>query len=381
MKKIGLIAAIALISLNTTISLPALSQVNEVQKADEYQIRTYNLHVSNKYNARKYFLGPNDILSIDVFGVEEFKQEDVKIQPDGKVLIRPFEPIKASGMTIDELQSYLTKKYDFYVKDPKVSIRLTESRPFIVYITGDVSTPGSYEITTDSKAGNYVTNAKPETHTDRRAPILTNVLVAAGGLKFDSDIEHIKIKNDLDGSEFEVNLLDMLDKSDTSQDIYLMPGDNVHIPKLPSPLSISEDKFKKFASATFCPKTIPIKVFGYVNNPGIIQLDVTQSLDLMSAISGAGGFSGGEGSRPNSGSPPKQIFISRTDENGKVATKTINPMKDNITILPNDIIYVPDKVAPKVGRAFDFVSRMINPFYVYSYTHNNFDYMFNGPKR
>lgn len=374
MKKIVLSAIAVLSLLNIFLISPAISAIPKTSK--ESEVRSYNLKISKKYNARKYFLGPNDILSIDVFGAEEFKQESVKIQPDGNVLIRPFEPINASGQTIDELQSFLTKKYNFYIKNPKVSIRLIESRPSIVYITGNVLNPGSYEVTTDSKSnGNFVTNARPETSILRKAPLLTNILVAAGGLKFDSDIEHIKVRNDLDNSEFEINLLDLIDKSDTSQDIYMMPGDNIYIPKLSSPLAVDEEKFKKYAGATFSPKEMPVKVLGYVNAPGIVKLDPSQNTDLMAAISAAGGFSGGEGVRADSGRPPSKIYLRRSDENGKMITRIVNPMTDNITILPNDIIYVPDKLPPQIGRVFDFISRLFGPAFTYSNTVNSWDIM------
>jgi len=327
--------------------------------------------IENNLYARKYILGPNDVISIDVYDNPEFRQENIRIQPDGDITLHPLGTLNVSGMTIDKLKELLIEKYKFYLNNPEVTIKLEKSKPFIAYITGAVLRPGSYEITTDSNIYHTTSN---ETIVERRTPLLTNVLVAAGGLSFDADIENIVIKNNNDNSEIKVNLLDLLENGNTNQDILLISGDSIYIPKLSTPLALSEEKYKKYAAASFSPHNIPIKVFGYVNNPGLISLDSSQSLNLNSAITSAGGY------LKDSAYAPKKVFISRADISGKLVTRAVNPMSEDITLMPNDIIYVPEKPRPLGGKIFDYLVKVLAPVNLFANSYNNWALMFD-PQR
>jgi len=323
---------------------------------------------SNNYS-RSYVLGPNDVISIFVYDSEEFNQENIRIQPNGNIIIMPLGQIKAAGTTIEDLHIQLVNKYKKYLKDPNVTIRLDKTRPFVVYVTGAVLNPGSYEISTDTSNNQNQNSTKTEVMLERKSPLLSNVLVAAGGIQFDSDLEHVKVTNSFDNSEFNVNLMKILEKGDASQDIYLMAGDTVYIPKLPTPLAVSEEKYKKYATATFSPKIVPIKVYGYVNNPGLIKLDSSASITLNSAITAAGGY------LTDSAYAPKKIFISRADISGKLVTRVVNPMSNDVTLMPNDIVYVPEKPRPLVGKSFDYMMRVLNPVNTFANTYNNWALM------
>jgi len=324
---------------------------------------------SNNYS-RSYVLGPNDVISIFVYDSEEFNQENIRIQPNGNIIITPLGQIKAAGTTIEDLHIQLVNKYKKYLKDPNVTIRLDKTRPFVVYVTGAVLNPGSYEMSTDTSSNQNQSSTKSEVMLERKSPLLSNVLVAAGGIQFDSDLENVKITNSFDNSEFNVNLMNILEKGDASQDIYLMAGDTVYIPKLPTPLAVSEEKYKKYATATFSPKIVPIKVYGYVNNPGLIKLDSSASITLNSAITAAGGY------LTDSAYAPKEIFISRADVSGKLVTRVVNPMSNDVTLMPNDIVYVPEKPRPLVGKSFDYMMRVLNPVNTFANTYNNWALMY-----
>ena len=331
-------------------------------------IKTHLEFNSNNYS-RGYVLGPNDVISIFVYDSDEFNQENIRIQPNGNIIIMPLGQIKAAGTTIEDLNIKLINKYKKYLKDPKITIRLDKTRPFVVYVTGGVTNPGSYEISTDTSSNQNSSGLKSDVMLDRKSPLLSNVLVAAGGIQFDADLEHVLITNSLDNSEFKVNLMKILEKGDSSQDIYLMSGDTVYVPKLPTPLAVNEEKYKKYVTATFSPKIIPIKVYGYVNNPGLIKLDSSASITLNSAITAAGGY------LSDSAYAPKKIFISRADVSGKLVTRVVNPMSNDITLMPNDIVYVPEKTRPLLGKSFDYLTRMLNPVNSFANTYNNWALM------
>lgn len=321
------------------------------------------------YNARKYVLGPNDVINVNVLGVEELSKEKIKIQPDGKINLSGIGPVYATGLTFEELSDLVEEKYAFYVKNPQVVINLERSRPFIVQVTGAVSIPGSYEINTDTEISNALFNNNAA-FIERKTPILSNILTAAGGINYDADVEHVKITNAFDGSIFEVNLLELLEKGKAENDIYLMAGDSVHVPKLPTPLAVDSEKYANFSSASFAFRNVPVRVIGYVNNPGLITLDPSISSGLNTAISEAGGYLG------DAPYPPKEIFISRYSNGGKLVTTKVNPMKEDVTLMPNDVVYVPEKARPIIGRAFDFINRLASPAGGIASGYNHWSLMF-----
>lgn len=371
MNKIGIYIFLLLfcIQMNTLFSYAETTDTNTHKNPD----LTGFVSQSNSFTARKYVLGPNDVISILVFDNPDFNQEKMRIQPDGKLVLAHVGAIDVTGMTVEELKNLLVQKFKFYINDPEITIKMDEIKPFIIYVSGAVLNPGSYELSTDTSAKSFqsLNPNKLEVQIDRKTPLLSNILVAAGGISYDADLEHVQITNSVDNSKFEVNLLELLQNGGSSQDIYLMSGDNVYVPKLPTPFAVSDEKYKKYASATFSPKSVPVRVFGYVNQPGLVRLDPAQSLSLNSAIVSAGGY------QSNAAYAPKKVYVSRVDASGKLVTKVVNPMSKDIALMPNDIIYVPEKIRPLTGKAFDFISRVILPASEFASSYNNWALMFN----
>lgn len=349
---------------------------NTPLKAEENTIKARLVESRLEYDAnshsREYLLGPNDIISILVYDEKDMNQEEIRVQPDGNIILAPLGQVRAAGKTVEELHDLLVKKYKYYLKDPQLTIRLDKTRPFVAYITGDVLNPGGYELNTDTT--NYypggMTNFN-ELQISRRSPLLSNLLVAAGGVKFDADLEHIKISNKNRNDYFEVNLMEILNNQDARQDIYLVSGDVVTVPKLPTPLAVSEANYIKYATSTFSPKYIPVKVFGYVQHPGLVKLDSSASITLNSALMEAGGY------LTDAAYAPKKVYISRADASGKLVTRKVNPMANDIVVMPNDIVYVPEKARPLIAKAFDAMAKILNPINGFANTYNNWALMFN----
>ncbi|OGI04102.1 MAG: hypothetical protein A2Y25_11420 [Candidatus Melainabacteria bacterium GWF2_37_15] len=338
---------------------PVISEAAQPDKAQLYA----------SFNSRKYILGPNDIINVNVLGVPELSRDAVKVQPDGKINLSGLYSVPATGLTFDELSSVLEEKYAHYVRNPHVAISMQKSRPFIVQVTGAVSVPGSYEINTDTETTAAFFDEKT-THVERKTPILSNVLTAAGGVNYDADVEHIQISNRFDNTQHEVNLLELLEKGKSDQDIYLMTGDSVHVPRLASPLAVDAEKYSKFSASTFAYKTVPVRVIGYVNNPGLLELDSSLSSSLNTAIAQAGGYLG------DAPYPPKKVFISRYSNGGNLVTTAVNPMKQDLTLMPQDVVYVPEKTRPIIGRAFDFALRIVDPIGTVASGYNHWSLMF-----
>lgn len=324
--------------------------------------------LDKNFVTRKYILGPNDVISINVIDGEEYNVDSIVIPPDGKIIYGPIGEFNVAGKTIGEVNDLITAALVYYLRDPKVTVNLAETKSFMIYVTGAVMNPGSYEMNTNTqRQASY--NTDRQIRLERSTPLLSNVLVAAGGVRYDADLEHIKIQNSADGTEFEVNLFDLLD-GDTNQDIYLMAGDSVVVPRVNTPLAVTDAAYKKFAAASFSPGTIPVKVYGYVNSPGLVHLNSNLSLNLNSAITQAGGY------LTEIAYAPKYVFLSRVDENGILTTIKVDPKHNDFMLRPNDIVYVPEKPRPLVGKAFDYALRILQPISAFASAYNGWAMMF-----
>jgi protein involved in polysaccharide export with SLBB domain len=328
--------------------------------------------------ARQYTLGPDDVLSIQVFNAPELTQEKIKIRPDGKLDCALLdEPLQVTGKTVEEARRTLLTAYARYYKAPQLTLSLVESKPFTISILGAVLHPGGYEFMTQSgnrmaqnNAGGGIPGAPPP---QRTSPLLSNVLVAAGGISYDADISNIQIENAARNETMSVDLHKLLLGEAGSSDVYLIPGDRVHVPRLPAATRINENSFRLYAASSFSPRTIPVRVLGYVNRPGLVNLDAAQSRNLLSAIAEAGGFDS------RAAYFPRRVYLYRSarrhDQDKAQGRLTrpvpVDPNRDDIALLPNDVIYVPQKAVPRVGLLFDFVERAVRPLFFAAQTYRS----------
>lgn len=90
-----------------------------------------------------YLLGPGDVLDVRVFGQGDLNSI-VEIDADGNISSLPFleAPIRAQCRTDRQVQKDITSAFSKYIKNPQVSVRVTErkSRPPAT-ISGAVRTP------------------------------------------------------------------------------------------------------------------------------------------------------------------------------------------------------------------------------------------------
>lgn len=346
-----------------SIGEPSFEQVSNTQ---------INAKIVANFTGRKYRLGPNDVLTVAVYDSPEFSQKDLLVQPDGNITIAPFGSIDVAGLTIDELQREISDRLKYYLNQPKVTVKLERTKPFQVYVTGGVLRPGAYEMVTDVSRIQMVNNLGfPGVLMERKLPLLSNVLVAAGGLRYDADFEHVKVRNRFDGSTFEINLLDLVQNGNTEQDLFLVAGDSVEVPSLPTPYAVNDKHYQSMLGASFFQRDIPVKVVGYVNKPGVYMLDGAQSANLNSAIGQAGGYLATEASYA-----PTKVYVSRVDKNGHLTTTTVDPRHDDMSLRPNDVVYVPNKITPRVGKAFDYVARIVLPIASMAAGANNWALLF-----
>lgn len=147
-------------------------------------------HTSQDVN---YTLGSGDKLRITVFGEETLSGEFL-VPGEGKIAFPLIGDVRASGLTVDELQKGIEAKLrDGYLKDPHVSIEVLNYRPF--YILGEVMKPGEYPYTNGLTVLNAVATAngftyradthkvyikRPDSPTEEKMPLTSTTPVHPG---------------------------------------------------------------------------------------------------------------------------------------------------------------------------------------------------------
>jgi protein involved in polysaccharide export with SLBB domain len=97
--------------------------------------------VAKEVDRDSYVLGVGDRLRVIVYGEADLSGE-YEIDANGVVSLPLIGVTSAANQTIRGLEAAITKRYDEYLRDPRVNLQVTQYRPF--FILGEVKQPGSY---------------------------------------------------------------------------------------------------------------------------------------------------------------------------------------------------------------------------------------------
>lgn len=102
------------------------------------------LQAQEEEERRGYILGPNDVISISVYGEEDLSFQELRISDSGIITYPLLGEVRAAGRTIIGLEAQLRRQLieEEYLIDPRITISMVAYRPF--YIDGEVGKPGSY---------------------------------------------------------------------------------------------------------------------------------------------------------------------------------------------------------------------------------------------
>ncbi len=232
----------------TQLQLNASSEKNEKLNS---ALTQKNLDFRKAYSASDYKVGPDDLLEIDTFQVQDLKST-VRVSAQGFIKIPLVDKIKAGGLTVSELESYIAKKLEQYVKEPVVSVFVKEYRSQQISVLGSVKDPRVY----------YATGQK----------YLLDMLSLAGGLTQDAGSVCIiqRTSGPLDSGresidKIVIDLDELLVNGRADLNIPMLSGDVVQVPQ----------------SGIFF-------VDGAVNNPGEYHLKgkttITQALSMAKGL-------------------------------------------------------------------------------------------------
>lgn len=90
-----------------------------------------------------YRLGPEDVISVIVFGLDRYSKTGIVIPPDGRIdyFFIP-EGMRVAGKTTRQVASEITARLEEYIIDPKVTVSLERAMSARFGVIGDVARPG-----------------------------------------------------------------------------------------------------------------------------------------------------------------------------------------------------------------------------------------------
>jgi polysaccharide export outer membrane protein len=189
--------------------VPDDTQANRHEQASEEAaiVPYYN----NFFNT--YRLGPEDVVSVNVFGQDRYSRSGIIIPPSGRISLALIPGgVFVNGKTVDEVADIIKKRYDEYIIDPQVSVSLDKASSYRYSVVGDVGQPGirmmSHRLT------------------------VSEAISEAGGVLSTGDRSRIVVlRRKADGNldQIAVNL-SAIYKGKAPDVTYLVPGDQVLVP-------------------------------------------------------------------------------------------------------------------------------------------------------
>ncbi len=93
-------------------------------------------------NSDTYIIGPEDVLSINVWREDNITTKSVPVRMDGMISLPLLDDVKADGLTPLQLKDEITKLLKKTIDNPTVSVTVLEANSFRVYVNGEVKKPG-----------------------------------------------------------------------------------------------------------------------------------------------------------------------------------------------------------------------------------------------
>jgi len=160
-----------------------------------------------------YRLGPEDVISVDVFNQDRYSRKGITIPPNGRISLSLIPGgIFVNGKTPAEVEEMIKKKYDEFIIDPQVTVSLEKAASYRYSVIGDVGQPGvrlmSHRMT------------------------VTEALAEAGGVLSTGDRSKVYVlrrKNDGFVDPIQVNV-SAIYKGKMPDNTYLVPGDQIVVP-------------------------------------------------------------------------------------------------------------------------------------------------------
>ncbi|TVQ57241.1 MAG: sugar ABC transporter substrate-binding protein [Spirulina sp. DLM2.Bin59] len=224
-----------------------------------------------------YTLSGGDVVRINIFDVPEYSGE-YPLMIDGSINLPLIGVVNLKGLSVDAAKQKLETLYRPYLVRPFINLTLVATRPVNLVVSGEVRSPGSYSI-------NITQNA-------RQFPTLTDALTLADGVTLSADIRQIQLRRN--GQTYTLNLWELINRGESSQDVQLRDGDSIFVP---TNMAVNPTETRQLLDASFAADNnlpVQVAVVGELNRPGsysvVANPPTGQPPTITQAIITAGGI-------------------------------------------------------------------------------------------
>lgn len=188
---------------------------NEIVANRQEQMSEEEAAINPYYNNffSTYRLGPEDVISIEVFNQERYTRKGITVPPSGRISLQLIPGgVFVNGKTPEEVARIIEKQYDEYIIGPQVTVTLEKAASYRYSILGDVAQPGVRLM--------------------NRRMTVTEAIAEAGGVLTTGDRSKVtvlrrKANGDMDPLVVNVSAIY---KGKQPDNFYLAPGDQVLVP-------------------------------------------------------------------------------------------------------------------------------------------------------
>lgn len=160
-----------------------------------------------------YRLGPEDVVSIEVFNQDRYTRRNITVPPNGRISLQLIPGgIFVNGKTTEEVARLIEKQYNEYILEPQVTVILEKAASYRYSILGDVAQPGVRLM--------------------NRRMTVTEAIAEAGGVLTTGDRSKVTVlRRNADGQVLpQVVNVSAIYKGKELDNFYLAPGDQVFVP-------------------------------------------------------------------------------------------------------------------------------------------------------
>ena len=209
-----------IVDLEKDFSNLSLDPNNVANHYFDYRIGSKTIKgTPNQESYSQYLVGPRDILNITVWGHPEltipagqFRSAETAgnvVGEDGTFFYPFAGVVQAAGRTVEDIREELTKKLSIYIEKVQLDVRVAAYRSQRVYVVGEIEKPGVYLV--------------------KDIPLtVLEAINNAGGVTPESDLRNITLTRK--DKAYSINLLNLYEGGDLSQNVLLQHGDVLNVP-------------------------------------------------------------------------------------------------------------------------------------------------------
>jgi len=260
----------------------------------------------------RYSLGADDQILLRSAEVEEINEKPFRIDERGMLTLPLIGEVEAAGMSLEELERELMRRYSQFVIRPQILASLVQFRGAPVFLVGAFARPGIYAMEGERSLVQMMGMAGGLQPTAGRVIRVTRKQ-ESGAIP----LESARTDPTRKVSIVEIGLRTLQESVNPPEDLILMPYDVISV-------EVME----------------PLYVTGMVGRSGMVELPSNENLTLARALSVAGGLVPGSSSG--------RVYVLRqvlsTSRRAPIRVDAGAIMKgkaNDFPLLPSDIVYVP----------------------------------------